>query len=104
MLQYRDMLPRTALSATGGTWISSELQRRYIRSIVMILSGARLNGLLGHRLGRSTKQEADPIDRILYELEDQTDDAVEETSEAVRLEQAFVEKPSMGHDHLGRAV
>jgi hypothetical protein len=82
-----------------------------LKVLVLILSGARLNGLLGHRLGRSTKQEADPIDRILYELEDQTDDAVEETddaveetSEAVRLEQAFVEKPSMGDDHLGRAV
>jgi hypothetical protein len=75
-----------------------------LKVLVLILSGARLNGLLGHRLGRSTKQEADPIDRILYELEDQTDDVVEEASEAVRLEQAFAEKPSMGHDHLGRAV
>jgi hypothetical protein len=75
-----------------------------LKVLVLILSGARLNGLLGHRLGRSTKQETDPIDRILYELEDQTDDVVEETSEAVRLEQGFVEKPSMGHDHLGRAV
>jgi hypothetical protein len=75
-----------------------------LKVLVLILSGARLNGLLGHRLGRSTKQEADPMDRILYDLEDQTDDAVDETSEAVRLEQAFVEKPSMGHDHLGRAV
>jgi hypothetical protein len=42
MLQYRDMLPRTALSATGGTSISSELQRRYIRSIVTPMASAQL--------------------------------------------------------------
>jgi hypothetical protein len=75
-----------------------------LKLLVLILSSARLNGLLGHRLGRSTKQEADPFDGILYELGDQTDEVVEEASEAVRPEQAFVKKPSPEHDHLGRVV
>lgn len=59
-----------------------------LKLLVLILSGARLNGLLRHRLGRSTKQEAAPFHHILYEPEDGTDDVGEEASEVVRLEQA----------------
>ena len=82
------------------------VRQMLLKFLVLILSGARLNGLLGHRLGRSPKHASGPVDHILDDgpLEDEMDDFVEEMSELARLEQAFIKRPSTGHDHLGRNV
>jgi|SRR5215510_5356437 len=75
-----------------------------LKFLVLILGGARLNGLLEHRVGRSPKHASGPVDHIVDDgpLEDEMDDFVEEASELERLEQAFIQRPSTGHDHLGR--
>ena len=58
--------------------------------LVLILSGARLYGLLGHRLGRSPKRASAAISHIYDDpLEGEMDNA--EASESERLGQAIKE-------------
>ena len=60
--------------------------------LVLILSGARLYGLLGHRLGRFPKRTSAPISHIFDDpLEGEMDDEIEEASESERREQAIKE-------------